>query len=286
MASTQEILELINDHAIRIKDGVNEESELIVQIANELKNKQFRNNKFLSLVGGNLTEIKSGDLLGLTTISNYAFCEKPLISVELPYGIETIGESAFEECESLEVIYIPNSLKEVGNSAFYHCGALGSVYFDGTIDEWVSISFDNTYASPTYYANKLYINNELVSQAEINAPYINKYAFYSYNGLTSVKIGDNTQEIGHYAFMGCENLTYIEIGQNVVDIGNTSLKIGSTTNMATIKFLSTTPPSITQTSITASTTEKIIVPSGCGETYRTATNYSKYADIIFGEDEL
>lgn len=283
MASTQEILELINDHAIRIKDGVNEESELIVQIANELKNKQFRNNKFLSLVGGNLTEIKSGDLLGLTTISDYTFYEKPLISVELPYGIETIGNSAFKYCESLEVIYIPNSLKKVNSTAFYGCSALASVYFNGTIDEWATIYFDNT---PLSNGANLYIDNKVISQVEINAPYINTSAFRESVDLTKVVIGDNTQEIRHYAFSGCTNLTYIEIGQNVVDIGNTSLKIGSTTNMATIKFLSTTPPSITQTSITASITEKIIVPSGCGETYRTATYFSNYADIIFGEDEL
>ena len=41
--------------------------------------------------------------------------------------IETIGESAFYSCNSLESINFPSTVKTIGNSAFYNCSNLGPV---------------------------------------------------------------------------------------------------------------------------------------------------------------
>ncbi len=45
----------------------------------------------------------------------------------LPEGLETIGESAFENCY-LEEIEIPSTVTSIGSKAFYGCGDLESVY--------------------------------------------------------------------------------------------------------------------------------------------------------------
>ena len=42
----------------------------------------------------------------------------------------------------------------------------------------------------------------------------------------------------------------------------------------------TTPPEISSNTFTSSKLNKIIVPVGCGEAYKSATNWSNFADYI------
>ena len=44
-----------------------------------------------------------------------------LISINIPNGIEIIGDSAFSHCESLESVVIPKSVKYIDHDAFYRC---------------------------------------------------------------------------------------------------------------------------------------------------------------------
>lgn len=109
---------------------------------------------------------------------------------------------------------------------------------------------------------------------------IGDYAFAGCSDLTDITIPDNIQRIGNQAFRACSKLTYITIPASIQSIGAYALSIGSSQNMATIKLLSTTPPSIQSTTIDSLLTKKIVVPIGCGEVYKTATNWSRHADII------
>ena len=43
---------------------------------------------------------------------------------EIPDGVETIGDYAFDGCSSLESVEIPNSVTAIGDSAFYGCASL------------------------------------------------------------------------------------------------------------------------------------------------------------------
>ena len=55
-------------------------------------------------------------------IEDKLFCGcKDLMSVYIPYGIECIGISAFEDCEELIEIIIPASVKVIKKNAFYGC---------------------------------------------------------------------------------------------------------------------------------------------------------------------
>lgn len=58
-------------------------------------------------------EIKGTTLVKCT----YTSCKE----FAIPYGIEVIGDYAFEDCTSLTSIEIPNSLREIGNCAFDGC---------------------------------------------------------------------------------------------------------------------------------------------------------------------
>ena len=94
-------------------------------------------------------------------------------------------------------------------------------YYNGTIDEWVEIEFGDPSANPLYHGKSFYINNELVTEANITiATKINNYAFYGLGALTSVTIGDSVTSIGNSAFYNCSSLTSITISNSVTSIGS------------------------------------------------------------------
>ena len=135
--------------------------------------------------------------------------------------VTSIGDSAFYGCTSLTSIEIPNSVTSIGDSAFSDCSSLTKVNYTGTIDQWVQIEFNNYDSNPLYYAKNLYINNELVTQANITtATKISNYAFYKCSSLTSIEIPNSVTSIGSAAFENCDLLTSIVIPNSVTSIGS------------------------------------------------------------------
>lgn len=53
--------------------------------------------------------------------------ERDITSFTIPSGVETIGQSAFNGCSSLESITIPSGITSIGQYAFSGCTALESV---------------------------------------------------------------------------------------------------------------------------------------------------------------
>ena len=54
----------------------------------------------------------------------------------------------------------------IGDSAFWRCSSLTSVYITD-IAAWCNIDFENEYSNPLYYADNLYVNNELIKDLVI-----------------------------------------------------------------------------------------------------------------------
>lgn len=63
--------------------------------------------------------------------------------VTIPDGIETIGESAFEECSTLTSVTIPDSVKNIEGYAFYFCRNLKSVTFGNGVTNIGHYAFEN-----------------------------------------------------------------------------------------------------------------------------------------------
>ena len=71
----------------------------------------------------------------------------------------------------------------------------------------MEIDFGGSSSNPTYYAEDLYINNELLTDVKITtADSIKNYAFYYCRSIKSVEIGESVTSIGNYAFSGCDKL--------------------------------------------------------------------------------
>ena len=152
---------------------------------------------------------------------------------EIP--VKEIGDSAFEDCSSLESVYIHSSVTSIGARAFYYCSSL-TVYCEATSKpsgwdpSWLSYDVDvvwdcqggGIYGDFRYtlylgedgllYAEVSYIGSgthvsipESVEANGIVVPVeaIGKSAFQDCTSLKSVFIPDSVSSIGSYAFSGC-----------------------------------------------------------------------------------
>ncbi|GMH68616.1 hypothetical protein TL16_g04973 [Triparma laevis f. inornata] len=67
-------------------------------------------------------------LLNITKVGEYEFFYAAnLVVVEIPDGVESISESAFDGCESLTTVSFPKTLRSIGKSAFANCSSLENV---------------------------------------------------------------------------------------------------------------------------------------------------------------
>lgn len=148
---------------------------------------------------------------GITSIGERAFYVSSLTEIDLPEGLLTIGESAFEQCYSLREITIPSSVTSIDTNAFFMDKNNGTSVLSrvniSDIEKWASISFANTYANPLFAGHRLYKDGyEVTSVTFATLTKIADYAFYGCRSLRSVYFETTVQEIGKYAFTSCINL--------------------------------------------------------------------------------
>ena len=144
----------------------------------------------------------------VTSIGDEAFngCES-LQSITIPDSVTSIGDGAFRLCKSLQSVTIPNSVKSIGNRAFYLCTSLQSV----TIPNSVTSIGDEAFRS-CESLQSVTIPNSVTS--------IGDEAFRSCESLKSVTIPNSVTSIGDEAFNGCESLQSITIPNSVTKIGD------------------------------------------------------------------
>ena len=109
-------------------------------------------------------------------------CKKTVI----PYGVTSIGHSAFSSCTDLTNITIPDSVTRIDVWAFFNCTGLTSVTIPDSVTR------------------------------------IDIFAFYHCSGLTSVTIGNGVTSIGGSAFFHCTSLRSVTIGNRVKSIGGSA----------------------------------------------------------------
>lgn len=102
--------------------------------------------------------------------------------------------------------------------------------------------------------------------------------------MKSITIPNTVQSIGSSTFSGCIGITSISIPTNVTDIGSTAFS--ACYSLATIHMLSTAPPTLGTNAFNGLLDDFIIyVPVGYGDTYKSATGWSTYADHILEEGQ-
>ena len=160
----------------------------------------------------------------VTRLSNNAFADcTNLKYIQMSPRMKYIHDSAFSNCSKISSMNLPDALTSMGSNAFYNCYSLTSVYIND-IAKWCNISFGNLYANPLYYAKKLYLKGELVTNLVIpeGVTSIGFTAFSGCRSLTSVTFAENSKltSIGKNAFLDCRSLTSITIPNSVTSIGS------------------------------------------------------------------
>ena len=182
----------------------------------------------------------------------------------------SIGDYAFQYCYALQSVTIPEGVTSIGGYAFYFCLVLQSV----TIPDGVTSIGDYTFRN-CYALQSVTIPEGVTS--------IGDYAFTSCDTLQSVTIPEGVTSIGGYAFQYCYALQSITIPEGVTAIGNYAFQYCYA--IVAYHFKPNTPPTLsTTTAFSGTSTDTVFyVPANSLNTYKTANNWSTYADRMIGE---
>ncbi len=136
----------------------------------------------------------AANAFGATIVSNDYVDQKGVMIFDA--DVTTIGDHAFENCETLTGITIPKTVTIIGDYAFSECTNLGA---------------SGTRANIRTGETSIIIPEGVTS--------IGDYAFQDCTNLTSITIPDTVTSIGDGAFSGCNNLADIDIPDSVKDMG-------------------------------------------------------------------
>lgn len=189
-----------------------------------------------------------------------------LEQVILHDGIQSISQEAFRNCTALTDAQLPESIVSMGSYAFANCPIEND------------INLPNLESLGSRCFNKTRIK-KILSLGKITE--LSGAMFESCSLLEECILPETLITLGGYCFAGCV-LKGIDIPASVTSIGDNCF--GNNKYMTKTICRPTTPPTISSTSIDGYST--IYVPDDSLDLYKTATNWSKYANRIKRISEL
>ena len=159
--------------------------------------------------GSQITEITIPN--SVTTIGNSAFdgCNSLSGTLTIPNSVTSIGEAAFSGCIGLTgELTIPNSVTAIRNATFNGCSGLSGTL---TIPNSVTTIGGHAFSGCSGLTGALTIPNSVTG--------IGPQAFADCVGITAFNMGNAITYIGNEAFLNCLGITEISIPNSVVQIG-------------------------------------------------------------------
>lgn len=160
------------------------------------------------------------------TIADRAFYQQyDLKEYDIPQGIERIGDFAFAYT-SLSSMQIPYGVKSIGYGAFYKCRNLSSVTIPQTVSTIEPSAFEDTawlenWKNGPDVSDFLVVGNGILIAYKGNAAQvilpenvrkIGANVFEGHGEITSVSLPDRVEEIGEEAFKDCTALKSVTGG--------------------------------------------------------------------------
>lgn len=221
-----------------------------------------------------------------TTLFPHSFEDcASLRSVTIPSTVQTFGTNCFKNCTSLTSIPNINNLTSIASSAFSGCSGLTGNITLPKLKDLGTYSFLNctgltsvilTDLSQGIYSSTFEGCSSLTSVTiHEGCPSIDTSAFQGCVKLSNINIPDTVEQIYESAFEGCTSLISLTLPASI-----TTLRGKSLSSLTSVKIKATTPPTIYADTFTPGTITSITVPIGYGEAYKTAANWSAFANII------
>lgn len=174
-----------------------------------------------------------------------------LVSIAIPKSVSFVGYYTFRGCASLKTIEFedPSSIKTLRAGSFLGTGMEGVVYFP-ELESMEGQCFNGTNITRVESLGKI-----------TTMPGVD----YGYNQAS---------------FDNCNHLTYVEIPETVTSIGG--FFIGRAPAMKTLVLRATTPPTLSSAAWGGLTMDNITiyVPDASIDTYKAATNWAQFSDLI------
>ena len=162
----------------------------------------------------------------------------------IPDSVTSIGNSAFEDCDSLQSVTIPDSVTSIGDWAFYGCRSLLSVTIPDSVTSIGNRAFDSCTSlqsvtipnSVTSIGDEAFSGCSFLQSVSIpdSVTSIGDYAFSSCSFLQSVTIPNSVTSISDHAFWGCKSLQSVTIPDSVTSIGDSAFDECSSLQSVTI----------------------------------------------------
>ena len=230
--------------------------------------------------------LTSLELPQCTAIGGFAFynCSSmALTSLELPQ-CTSIGGECFAYTKGIGKLNWGELAKNVINEGFNHIGGIGiKIVNIPNIAAWFESTFGYVNASPAIYSHNLCQNDVPMPDVVIpeGCTKIGQKTL-CYLHLNSLSIPETVTSIGDYNQYAL-HLPVFDIPSSVTKIGQ--YVIGgnydsNVKNVPTVICRAVTPPTLGTVKANGGAHQAIYVPDESVEAYKTATNWSAFADII------
>lgn len=183
-----------------------------------------------------------------------------LTAVELPEGIEVIGDCAFSGCDKLTELILPSTLRKINYRAFYGCKSLRAVeipagvsvlesecfadcrvLYDVKLNEgltelgvrafandpvkeiYIPVSLESAEA-PFYHCgnlNSVTFGEGIKKIPSAHTEILNKYGLFAYcSGLREITIPEGVEQIDTGAFRNCTSLVTVNVPESLTSMGD------------------------------------------------------------------
>jgi hypothetical protein len=270
------------EKSIKITDFIQPTETQTIIIKMLAKSSNFKNSAFSNSVKWDYIAVSSGTVGLAYTLSSdgsYYSCSGIGTATETDIeignsidgiGVTEISRQAFLNCTSLTSVKIPSSITKINFNAFGGCNGLTSVEIPDSV---------------TYIGNMVFMDCKNLISAKLsnNVSNLQSYTFSGCSSLTSVEL-PNLTELGTDMFTSCKSLKNIVIPNTVTKVAGYVF-----TNCSSLKRVDfsnhTAVPTLSSTNVFRDTHAdlQIKVPASLIDSWKTATNWSAYADKIVTE---
>lgn len=199
---------------------------------------------------------------GVTTIGFNAFSDSGVEKVSLPSTLTRIQSSTFYNSKLLRIT-LPPRLETIEINAFQYCRTLRTLTWSDSVISIGNRAFEEA--------------NLLEVRMPVNAS-LGTHIFRGAPSLRKVTLSDTATTIPMSMISGCSSLQKADVPASVTAINDSAFG-GVSYSLSVIRVYPTTPPTL-GTSVFTTNIKKIYVPAESVEAYKSATNWSNYAEKI------